>query len=260
MEQSLNEIADLPGLVRTTEAIAADASKIQQRESVLETFGQEADQFDEQYPYAPEGKRATFLSGKARDQATNRAKTVEAAERLVGSTLEHVNAAIEAARLLPSELETLSQRRNALGLKVDPSTTDALLARLLDEQREARLMATLAGADMPDVERLYERAVAAGDAGALRVLEREILSGLRTISTRKGDAVKNAAVFAGLRKRVEAAQQARVPEDLTSARKRLEEHAAKLRTWRLVRPNRVDMDGLELDWKRLKADRSKVTG
>jgi hypothetical protein len=251
------EELDLPGLIRSTELVATDVLRAQERDSVVEQFGKVLDDFDERNPFAPSDKRARFLHGEATKQAATRWAQLEAAERLADSTFANTTAEIERAKMLPSELTLLEQRKNA----TYPSDTTRLLATMLDEQREVRIFDVLARSTVEETVKAYEQAVQRQDTGTLRILEREILAGLPQISTRKStDPTKTAMAFTKLRTAVVAAQTARVPPDLLASRGRLEAHAAKLRTWLLTMApyrDRADVNLLTADWRALKLKREQ---
>jgi len=248
---------DLPGAIKAAEAIAADVQKAQTRDSIVETFGQAKEQFEQSFPYAADDKKQAALFEVAKKQAATRQADLAGAEQVVDVTLASITAAIERAKPLPDEAARLELARRPGGI----SDTNRLLAELLDQQKEQTVMASLAGADVVAVERQYDQAVQRGDVAAQRVLEREILAGLPSVSTRKGDPKASAAAFDRLRKQVLAAQEARVPADLRDAKARLEQHRAKLRTWKLaVGPyaNQISVEKLASDWQTLKRARESA--
>jgi hypothetical protein len=248
---------DLPGAIKAAEVIAADVQRSQTRDVIVETFGQAKERFEQQFPFAGDDKRLAALFAEAKRQATARQADLAGAEQVVDVTLASVTAEIERAKPLPDEATRLELARRPGGI----SDTNRLLSELLDAQKEQTVLAALAGADVVAVERQFDQAVQRGDAAAQRVLEREILAGLPTVSSRKGDPAKNAIAFDKLRRRVEAAQLERVPADLRDAKARLEQHRAKLRTWKLaVGPyaTQISIEKLTSDWQALRKARESA--
>jgi hypothetical protein len=251
------EDQDLAGAIRAAEAIAVDAQRGQTRGTIVETFGQAAEEFEQQFPYAADSKKYAHLAELARQQADARKGCLTGAEQVVDVTLAAVVSAIDTAKPLPDEAARLELDSRPHGV----SFTNVLLARLLDAQKESTVLAALAGADVVQVEKQFDAAVQRGDLAAQRTLEREILAGLPSVSTRKGDPAKNAVSFDKLRRRVEAAQLERVPQDLRDAKTRLEQHRARLRTWRLaVGPyadRAANVEALTADWQALRKAREQ---
>jgi hypothetical protein len=249
---------DLPGSIAAAEKIAGDVTKRQARDSIVEEFGPAADDFDAKNPYAADSKRAAFLIGLAKQQAADRAASLRGGLEVLDVVLQSTTAAVEAAKVLPSEVEQLERERRPTGV----SDQVRLLAELLADQRESRTLADLARGDVIAAEKLYDQAVTRRETTAIRTIEREVLNGLPQVSPRKGPSVENTTAFSRLRERVAANRAGRVPPDLAAAQSRLQAHRGRLKTWELVlapyQHQGPDIDKLRADYAALRKARESA--